>query len=69
MFVNIYILSCREHNLDLTSLCSDYYKTSVLVDVYSIPIMPAGPTDEWVIPEHIKNRVVLPPVVRTQRGD
>jgi hypothetical protein len=68
IYVNIFIFCCRERNLDLTSLCSDYYKTAILVDAYSISVMPVGSTDQWVIPEHIKNRVVLPPVVRTQTG-
>ncbi|KAK2652662.1 hypothetical protein Ddye_012518 [Dipteronia dyeriana] len=32
----------RERNLDLTSLCLDYYKRQTLIDTYSVPIIPVG---------------------------
>ena len=54
--------------MDYTSLCADYYKKEVLADAYSIPIMPVGHPNTWVVPEDIRNRVVLTPEIQTQFG-
>ncbi|KAK3212645.1 hypothetical protein Dsin_017351 [Dipteronia sinensis] len=50
-----------ERNLDYTSLCANYYKRETLKDTYSVPIMPVGHSNTWVVPEDIRQRVVLPP--------
>ncbi|KAK2656296.1 hypothetical protein Ddye_009348 [Dipteronia dyeriana] len=51
----------RERNLDLTTLCSNYYKRQTLIDEYSVPIMPVGDPSTWVVPSDIAQRVVLNP--------
>ncbi|KAK2663100.1 hypothetical protein Ddye_001674 [Dipteronia dyeriana] len=58
----------REPNLDLTTLCSDYYKRQTLIDAYSVPIMPVGDPSTWVVPSNITQRVVLNPNSKRQTG-
>ena len=54
--------------MDYTSLCADYYKKEVLTNAYSIPIMLVGHPNTWVVPEDIKDRVILTPDIHTQFG-
>ena len=54
--------------MDYTSLYADYYKKEVLADAYSIPIMPVGHPNTWVVPEDIRDRVMLTPDIHTQSG-
>ena len=54
--------------MDYTFLCADYYKKEVLADAYSIPIMPVGHPNTWVVPEDIRDRVVLMLDIYTQSG-
>ncbi|KAK2662484.1 hypothetical protein Ddye_001058 [Dipteronia dyeriana] len=58
----------REQNLDLTSLCSNYYKRRTLIDAYSVPIMPIGHPSTWVVPSDIAQMVILNPICRRQAG-
>ncbi|KAK2640752.1 hypothetical protein Ddye_022515 [Dipteronia dyeriana] len=58
----------RERNLDLTTLCSDYYKRQTLIDAYSVPIMMVGDPSTWVVPSDIVQRVILNPNSRRQAG-
>ncbi|KAK3193069.1 hypothetical protein Dsin_024379 [Dipteronia sinensis] len=58
----------KEQNLDLTSLCADYYKRQTLIDAYSIPIMPVGYPFSRVMPSDIAERVVLNPKTKRQSG-
>ncbi|KAK3212566.1 hypothetical protein Dsin_017272 [Dipteronia sinensis] len=58
----------REWNLDLTSLCADYYKRQTLINVYSVPIMPVGYSSSWVVPSDIIEQVVLNPKTKRQSG-
>ncbi|KAK2634209.1 hypothetical protein Ddye_029001 [Dipteronia dyeriana] len=46
-------------NLDLASLCADYYKRQPLIDAYLVSIMPIGHPYSWVVPSDIVARVVL----------
>ncbi|KAK3225988.1 hypothetical protein Dsin_005850 [Dipteronia sinensis] len=62
------LAAAREGNLDLTSLCADYYKRQTLIDAYSVPIMPVGHPSSWVVPSDIGNRVVLNPKTKSQLG-
>ena len=61
-------LLIRERHLDYISLCADYYKKEVLIDAYSIPIMPVGHPSSWVVPEDIRNDPVIPPDIRNPPG-
>ena len=54
-------IQIKERHLDYISLCADYYKKEVLIDAYSIPIMPVGHPSSWVVPEDIRNHPVIPP--------
>ncbi|KAK2652924.1 hypothetical protein Ddye_012780 [Dipteronia dyeriana] len=47
------LAAARERNLDLTTLCSDYYKRQTLIDAYSVPIMPVGDPSTWVVSSDI----------------
>ncbi|KAK2658854.1 hypothetical protein Ddye_005387 [Dipteronia dyeriana] len=57
-----------ERNLDLTTLCADYYKRQTLIDAYSVPIIPVGHPSTWVVPSDIAQRVILNPNSRRQAG-
>ncbi|KAK2633893.1 hypothetical protein Ddye_028685 [Dipteronia dyeriana] len=62
------LAAVRERNLDLTTLCSDYYKRQTLSDAYSVPIMPVEDPSTWVLPSDITQRVILNPISRRQAG-
>ncbi|KAK3229112.1 hypothetical protein Dsin_000993 [Dipteronia sinensis] len=62
------LATARERNLDLTSLCADYYKRETRIDAYSVPIMPVGHPSSWVVPSDIAARVVLNPKSKRQSG-
>ncbi|KAK2662392.1 hypothetical protein Ddye_000966 [Dipteronia dyeriana] len=62
----IFNIFYRERHLDLTTLCSDYYKRQTLIDAYSIPIMSVGDPSTWVVPSDITQRVILNPISRRQ---
>ncbi|KAK2645578.1 hypothetical protein Ddye_020773 [Dipteronia dyeriana] len=57
-----------ERNLDLTTLCADYYKRQTLIDAYSVPIIPVGHPSTWVMPFDIAQTVILNPISRSQAG-
>ncbi|KAK2653117.1 hypothetical protein Ddye_012973 [Dipteronia dyeriana] len=58
----------EERNLDLTTLCSDYYKRQTLIDGYLVPIILVGHPSTWVVPSDIAQRVILNPISRRQAG-
>lgn len=58
----------RERNIEFTTLCADYYKKNTIVDAYSIPIIPIGNPEQWVVPDFVRGTICLPPFVRTQTG-
>nr|XP_009591853.1 uncharacterized protein LOC104088817 [Nicotiana tomentosiformis] len=41
--------------------CSDYYKPKSVVMTYEVPVYPLPDRNEWNIPAHISQEVVLPP--------
>nr|XP_016438775.1 PREDICTED: uncharacterized protein LOC107764682 [Nicotiana tabacum] len=41
--------------------CSDYYKLKSVVMTYEVPAYPLPDRNEWNIPAHISEKVVLPP--------
>ncbi|KAK2646492.1 hypothetical protein Ddye_021687, partial [Dipteronia dyeriana] len=63
-----YYVRFRERNLDLTSLCSDYYKRHTLIDMYSVLIISVRHPSTWVVPSDIAQSVILNPISRRQAG-
>ncbi|XP_009607774.1 uncharacterized protein [Nicotiana tomentosiformis] len=41
--------------------CSDYYKSKSVIMTYEVPVYPLPDRNEWNIPAHISEEVVLPP--------
>ncbi|XP_075074459.1 uncharacterized protein LOC107759813 [Nicotiana tabacum] len=41
--------------------CSNYYKPNTIVMTYDLPVYPLPDRNDWNIPEHIAEEVVLPP--------
>ncbi|XP_070005307.1 uncharacterized protein [Nicotiana sylvestris] len=41
--------------------CSSYYKPSTIVMTYDVPVYPLPDKNDWNIPEHVAEEVVLPP--------
>ncbi|XP_075110500.1 uncharacterized protein LOC142181500 [Nicotiana tabacum] len=41
--------------------CSSYYKPSTIVMTYDMPVYPLPDKNDWNIPEHVAEEVVLPP--------
>ncbi|KAK2653176.1 hypothetical protein Ddye_013032 [Dipteronia dyeriana] len=60
------LVSAQERNLDLTTLCSNYYKRQTLIDAYSVSIIPVGDPSIWVVPFDIAQMVILNPISRRQ---
>ncbi|XP_070046039.1 uncharacterized protein [Nicotiana tomentosiformis] len=47
--------------LMLEDYCSDYYKPKSVIMTYEVPVYPLPDRNEWNIPVHISEKVVLPP--------
>ncbi|XP_070009985.1 uncharacterized protein [Nicotiana sylvestris] len=47
--------------LTLEEYCSSYYKPSTIVMAYDVPVYPLPDKNDWNIPEHVAEEVVLPP--------
>ena len=62
------IAACRYGNMSCYTLCSQYYMKNSLISSYSKSIYPNGNNKDWVIPEDIYCRVVLPPKIRRPVG-
>ncbi|XP_038701913.1 uncharacterized protein LOC119998649 [Tripterygium wilfordii] len=58
--------ACRVRKLPIISLCSQYYRTDMLLLAYAEPINPVLNTDANVLTEEL--RVVLPPETRRKSG-
>ncbi|XP_019224697.1 PREDICTED: uncharacterized protein LOC109206332 [Nicotiana attenuata] len=41
--------------------CSNYYKSSTIVMTYDVPVYPLPDKNDWNMPEHVAEEVVLPP--------
>uniref|UniRef100_A0A1S4B7S2 SWIM-type domain-containing protein n=2 Tax=Nicotiana TaxID=4085 RepID=A0A1S4B7S2_TOBAC len=41
--------------------CSNYYKPNTIVMTYDLPVYPLPDRNDWNIPEHVAEEVVLPP--------
>ena len=58
------IAACRFYNISCYTLCSQYFTTKALLSSYSKCIYPTGNELDWVILDHIRNKIVLPPKMR-----
>ena len=62
------IAACRFYNISCYTLCSKYFTTKTLLSSYSECIYLTGNEIDWVILDHICNKVVLPPKTRCPIG-
>ncbi|RVW28678.1 hypothetical protein CK203_081360 [Vitis vinifera] len=62
------IAACRFYNISCYTLCSKYFTTKALLSSYSECIYPTGNEIDWVVPNHIRDKVVLPPKTRRPTG-
>ncbi|XP_017976370.1 PREDICTED: uncharacterized protein LOC108661901 [Theobroma cacao] len=62
------IAAISKYNREAIEFCTDYYKTTVFVEGYLGSIRPVRHLNEWDIPPHVKQIVVLPPLWRGQAG-
>ncbi|KAL6289246.1 hypothetical protein ACE6H2_006756 [Prunus campanulata] len=59
---------CRFLNQNVYSKASRYYTRNTWLNAYSDTIYPVQPQGMWVIPEHVRSRVVLPPMAKVMPG-
>nr|CAN66712.1 hypothetical protein VITISV_041525 [Vitis vinifera] len=62
------IAACRFYNISCYTLCSKYFTTKALLSSYSECIYPTRNEIDWVVPNHIRDKVVLPPKTRRPTG-
>ncbi|RVW45505.1 hypothetical protein CK203_091441 [Vitis vinifera] len=62
------IAACSFYNISCYTLCSKYFTTKALLSSYSECIYPTGSEIDWVVPNHIHDKVVLPPKTRRPTG-
>ena len=55
------IAAYRHYNIECYTLCSQYFTTKALLSSYSESIYPSRSEIDWIIPDYIQNKVVLPP--------
>ncbi|KAL6329251.1 hypothetical protein AAG906_014863 [Vitis piasezkii] len=63
------IATCRFYNISCYTLCSQYFTTKALLSSYSKCIYPTGNELDWVIPDHIRNKIVKTRKVRIPSGE
>ncbi|KAL6333957.1 hypothetical protein AAG906_000008 [Vitis piasezkii] len=66
--VHMLFFACRFYNISCYTLCSKYFTTKALLSSYSECIYPTGNEIDWVVPNHIRDKVVLPPKTRRPTG-
>lgn len=62
------IAVCRHLNLNPYSFASSYYTRATWAAAYAESIYPVPPKGTWVIPEHLNNVKILPPVCKVMPG-
>ena len=58
------IVAFRYYNISCYTLCSQYFTTKALLSSYSKCIYPTENEIDWIILDHIRNKVMLPPKTR-----
>ena len=56
------IVACKFKGISVYSMCSPFYTANALLLAYAEPIWPVGNKSEWDVPEHVQNKIVLPPI-------
>jgi len=60
---------CKYCNLrSCDEYCSPMYTVERLLHAYACPVIPVGNSVEWIVPDEVKNIVVLPPEMRRPAG-
>ena len=62
------IAACRYAHMSCYPLCSKYYTMNSLLSLYVESIYPPGNQRDWMIPDDISSRVVLPQKTRRPTG-
>ena len=62
------IAASKYAQISCYSICSEYYTVKSLLSSYAESIYPPGPQRDWVVPDDISMRVVLPPITRRPAG-
>ncbi|CAL8134661.1 unnamed protein product [Prunus armeniaca] len=62
------IAVCRHLKLNPDSLASSYYTRATWAAAYAKSIYPVPPQGTWVIPEHLNNIKILPPLSKVMAG-
>ncbi|CAL2246841.1 unnamed protein product [Prunus armeniaca] len=62
------IAVCRHLKLNPDSLASSYYTRATWAAAYAKSIYPVPPQGTWVIPEHLNNIKILPPLSKVMSG-
>ncbi|KAI5343776.1 hypothetical protein L3X38_011652 [Prunus dulcis] len=59
---------CRHRQISCYPMCSKYYTTNSLVIAYAEPIWLVGNQTDWVVPNDVRDRIVLSPITRRRHG-
>ncbi|XP_073275502.1 uncharacterized protein [Primulina huaijiensis] len=62
------LVAAISRGISIYSLCSEYYRTTCWRISYAEPIHPVDNQIDWLIPEEVQRRVILPPCVRRSCG-
>ncbi|XP_073152970.1 uncharacterized protein [Henckelia pumila] len=62
------LVAAMSRGISIYSLCSEYYKTTSWRTSYAEPIHPIDKQIDWLIPDEVQGRVILPPCVRRPCG-
>jgi hypothetical protein len=54
--------------IPINALCSDFFTTGWLKHAYAMNVNPVPNPEAWVIPEEVRDRIVLPWVIKKQSG-
>ncbi|KAH0766133.1 hypothetical protein KY285_002004 [Solanum tuberosum] len=55
------VVLMKKNIKDVHPYCSDYYKHDALTNTYALPIEPMPDKSDWIAPEYVLEKVVLPP--------
>ncbi|XP_070052568.1 uncharacterized protein [Nicotiana tomentosiformis] len=62
------LAALRHKNESYENYCSPYYTRESLLHTYEIPVDPLPDESKWNVPQHIAEKVVMPPIGKRQSG-
>ncbi|XP_050207784.1 uncharacterized protein LOC126657177 [Mercurialis annua] len=62
------VVILNEMNREPYDFCSRYYMKEAMLATYSEMVFPIEKQDEWIIPQEVKDMIVLPPQHKTKSG-